>query len=111
MAQRLPSLNALRAFEAVSRHGSIKAAADELHVTPAAVSQQVKALEEGLGVKLLRRAEGGIRLTETGARGLEDLRAGFDRLAQAARTMRACNGRLLPVRGDPSMAETLLLAP
>ncbi|WP_119461947.1 transcriptional regulator GcvA [Rhodospirillaceae bacterium SYSU D60014] len=110
MARRLPSLNALRAFEAVSRHGSIRAAADELHVTPAAVSQQVKALEEGLGVKLLRRAEGGLRLTEAGASGLEDLRAGFDRLSQAARKMRASNARLLTVSVDPSLAATWLIA-
>ena len=55
MRRRLPPLNSLRAFEVVSRHDSFRAAAEELHVTAAAVSQQVKALENPLGRKLLRR--------------------------------------------------------
>jgi LysR family glycine cleavage system transcriptional activator len=59
MHRRLPPLNSLRAFEAVSRHESFRAAAEELHVTAAAVSQQVKTLEDRLGRKLLRRHSGG----------------------------------------------------
>ena len=55
MADRLPSLNALRAFEAVARHLSVTEAAGELHVTPAAVSLQIKALEADLGAKLCNR--------------------------------------------------------
>ena len=55
MTRRLPPLNALRAFEAAARHLSFTKAAEELHVTPAAISQQVKALEDHLGVKLFRR--------------------------------------------------------
>ncbi|HKI99792.1 MAG TPA: transcriptional regulator GcvA [bacterium] len=62
----LPSLNALRAFEAAARHLSFKAAGRELHVTPGAVSQQVKALEEELGVSLFRRLTRAIVLTPQG---------------------------------------------
>ena len=63
MHRRLPPLNSLRAFEVVSRHQSFRAAAEELHVTAAAVSQQVKTLENHLGRKLLRRSSGGYSLT------------------------------------------------
>jgi LysR family glycine cleavage system transcriptional activator len=55
MRRRLPPLNSLRAFEVAARHQSFSAAAKELNVTAAAVSQQVKALEDQLGRKLLRR--------------------------------------------------------
>ena len=51
---RLPPLNAIRAFEAAARHMSITLAADELHVTPGAVSRQIKSLEEALGLQLLQ---------------------------------------------------------
>ena len=55
MSYRLPPLNGLRAFEASARHLSFRRAADELCVTPGAVSQQVKSLEASIGVKLFRR--------------------------------------------------------
>src|SRR6266566_7168937 len=55
MSYRLPPLNGLRAFEASARHLSFKRAADELSVTPGAISQQVKSLEASIGVKLFRR--------------------------------------------------------
>ena len=73
MARRLPPLNALRAFEAVARLGSVRAAAAELHVTPAAVSQQVKALEADLGRPLTRRRGNALELTDAGGAGLADL--------------------------------------
>ena len=76
-------LNALRAFEASARHRSFSAAAAELHVTPAAVGQLVRALEEWLGTPLFHRgASGRLRLvpTEAAERALPDIRAGFDRL-------------------------------
>ncbi len=63
---RLPSLNALRAFEAAARHLSFSRAADELHVTKAAVSHQVKALEEELGMPLFRRLNRALLLTDSG---------------------------------------------
>ena len=59
-------LNALRAFEAAARHLSFVQAAEELHVTPAAVSHQVKRLEEYLGLQLFRRLARGLLLSETG---------------------------------------------
>ena len=64
--RRLPPLNALRAFEAAARHLSFTKAGAELHVTPAAVSHQVKALEAQVGVSLFRRLNNGIALTEAG---------------------------------------------
>ncbi len=110
MADRLPSLNALRAFEAVARHLSVTEAAGELHVTPAAVSLQIKALEADLGAKLVRRAGRGLALTAAGRAGLADLGAGFDRLARAARAMRPGRGRqMLTVSVEPSFAATWLV--
>lgn len=66
MAAELPSLNALRVFEAAARHRSIKEAARELYVTPGAVSQQIKGLEDALGGPLFVRLHRGIALTEAG---------------------------------------------
>ena len=63
---RLPPLNSLRAFEAAARHLSITVAADELHVTPGAVSRQIRMLEEVLGVQLLHRGHRQITLTRPG---------------------------------------------
>ncbi len=110
MADRLPSLNALRAFDCVARHLSVTKAADELHVTPAAVSLQIKALEADLGAKLVRRDGRGLALTTAGRSGLADLGEGFDRLARAARTMRPDRDRqMLTVSVEPSFAATWLV--
>ena len=67
-ARILPSLNALRAFEAAARHQSFTLAAQELHVTQGAVSHQVKALEEELGAPLFERLSNQLRLTTAGQR-------------------------------------------
>lgn len=83
MARRLPPLNALRAFEAAARQLSFTRAAAELNVTQAAVSHQVKALEERLGVPLFRRVNRGLLLTEEGQRYLPPVRDAFDMLANA----------------------------
>lgn len=89
---KLPPLNALRAFEAAARHLSITVAADELHVTPGAVSRQIRALEEGLGVQLLHRGHRQISLTGVGEdyyravkRAMDDLREATQRLNRRAR--------------------------
>jgi LysR family glycine cleavage system transcriptional activator len=66
MVDRLPSLNAMRAFEAAARHLSFSRASDELHVTKAAVSHQIKALEEELGLPLFRRLNRALMLTDAG---------------------------------------------
>jgi LysR family glycine cleavage system transcriptional activator len=110
MSRRLPPLNALRAFEAAARHLSVSHAAAELHVTPAAISHQVKALEEWLGVPLFRRLNRQILLTERGQTCFKGLRDGFDRLAA---TVDKVGGRvgegLLTVSAAPSFAGMWLL--
>jgi LysR family glycine cleavage system transcriptional activator len=109
MRRRLPPLNSLRAFEVVSRHASFRAAAEELHVTAAAVSQQVKALEDHLGRKLLRRRSGGYSLTADALAGLPYLRDGFDQLSSAVATMTSGGQRLLTVSAVPSLAAEWLV--
>lgn len=110
MNQRLPSLNALRAFEAVARHLSLTKAAQELHVTPAAVSHQIKALEADLGVSLLRRLKGTFVLTETAQAVLPLLSGGFDQIAEAARRMRLDETqRFLTISVSPTFAVTWLV--
>ena len=74
--RRLPPLNSLRAFEAAARHRSFKRAAEELFVTPAAISQQVKSLEGYLGVELFRRLTRAIELTPAAEAMLPKLREG-----------------------------------
>ena len=92
---KLPPLNAVRAFEAVARHGSFRLAAEELFVTPGAVSQQVRALEDWLGTRLLDRRPSGVVATEAGAqfqavasRSLRALAQAADRLQPGARVVR-----------------------
>src|SRR5882724_12433711 len=83
MIYRLPPLNALRVFEAAARHLSFKEAANELSITQAAVSHQIKSLEDYLGVQLFKRAGRGVQLTEAARACLPKLREGFDSLAAA----------------------------
>ncbi len=82
-------LNALRAFEAAARHLSIKKAADEIGVTPSAVSHQLRILEDVLGVELMRRVGARLELTETGVTLSPDLTAGFARIVRAVGTLKA----------------------
>jgi LysR family glycine cleavage system transcriptional activator len=86
---RLPPLNALRAFEAAARHLSFKNAALELHVTPGAVSHQVKLLEEHLGVALFRRLTRALELTAEAQAMLPKVREGLESLAVAVERARA----------------------
>ena len=88
MIYRLPSLNALRVFESAARHLSFKEAAAELHITQAAVSHQIKSLEEYLGIELFRREGRGVQLTEAGRASLPRLREGFDALPAAVEMIR-----------------------
>lgn len=106
-------LNALRAFEASARHKSFSAAAEELSVTPAAVGQSVRSLEEWLGSPLFERGRSGrARLvpTEAAERALPDIRAGFDRLLLGLERLRegAANG-VLTVTVSPAFAAKWLL--
>lgn len=86
---RLPPLNALRAFEAAARHLSFTRAAAELNVTPAAIGHQVRALEDRLAVQLFRRLNRSLLLTDAAQACLPELREGFARLAGAVETIRA----------------------
>ena len=88
-SERLPPLNALRAFAAAASHLSFATAARELHVTPAAISHQIKGLEEHLRLRLFRRLTRGLELTRAGQALLPKLRDGFDRLGEALDEMRA----------------------
>lgn len=97
MARRLPPLNQLRAFEAAARHLSFKDAADELNVTHAAVSHQIKALEEFLGCKLFHRLTREVRLTEKANSYAAELTGAFDRIAEAA------SGFFVPVGMEGTM--------
>jgi LysR family glycine cleavage system transcriptional activator len=107
---RLPSLNALRAFEAAARHLSFARAADELFVTKAAVAQQVRLLEEEIDAPLVERLGRGLRLTEAGQAGMRDLADGFAVLGRAARAMREADGRrFLVISSSPSFAATWLV--
>lgn len=81
MRTHLP-LNALRAFEASARHLSFTRAGLELHVTQAAISHQVKSLEENLGVALFRRLPRGLALTDEGAALLPEIAEGFRRIGR-----------------------------
>lgn len=89
MSQRLPPLNALRAFEATARHLSVKSAAAELCVTPGAVSQMLKTLELHLGVSLFHRLNRGLRLTDAGQDFLPAVRNAFRQIGEATQRITA----------------------
>lgn len=82
---RLPPLNALRVFHAVARRLNFRSAAEELLVSPQAVSQQVKVLEEALGVALVERAGRGIKLTEEGVLFSQFVHAAFDEVLEGVK--------------------------
>jgi LysR family glycine cleavage system transcriptional activator len=108
--RRLPPLNALRAFEAAARHLSFTRAAEELHVTQAAVSHQIRALEDRLGRKLFRRVGRNLFLTDAAQVYLADLRAAFDRIDEATRRLEARDrGGVLNATVLPSFAAMWLL--
>jgi LysR family transcriptional regulator, glycine cleavage system transcriptional activator len=109
MRRRLPPLNSLRAFEVVARHSNFRDAAGELHVTPAAVSQQIKTLEDHLGRKLLRRHSGGYGLTAEALAGLQDLRSAFEQLSTAVQKISAADQRMLRISTAPSLAAAWLV--
>jgi DNA-binding transcriptional LysR family regulator len=98
---RLPPLNALKAFESAARHLSLKRAAEELNVTPAAVSHQVKALEDYVGVALFRRLNRGLELTAAARAALPQLTEGFEGLARAVAQM---PGSIAKVRALDALA-------
>jgi LysR family glycine cleavage system transcriptional activator len=109
MTARMPPLNAVRAFEAVARHRSFRKAAEELCVTPGAVSHQIRTLEQFLGVALLHRTSRTVELTEAGQNCYPSLHEGFERIRSAlGRTlMRDEDGRLTITAG-PAFTSKIL---
>ena len=110
MSYRLPPLNALRAFDAAARHLSFKKAANELSVTPTAVSHQIKLLEEFLGLSLFRRLPRALELTAQGQAMLPKVREGLECFAVAVESAHdhVTGGRLVIV-APPSFAARWLV--
>jgi LysR family glycine cleavage system transcriptional activator len=107
----MPPLNALKAFEAAARHASFARAAEELGVTPAAVSHQVKALEAWLGAPLFVRRAQGLGLTDLGRSTLPVFSAAFDALGRAVQDLRGASPRAqVDIAALPAIAQ-LWLAP
>jgi LysR family glycine cleavage system transcriptional activator len=111
MSYRLPPLNGLRAFEAAARHLSFTRAADELGVTPGAVSQQVKSLEGALGVTLFRRLPRSLILTDEGEAYLPAISSAFDLISRATeKTAPALRGRKLRLGIAPRLLKSTTAA-
>ena len=100
--RRLPPLNALRSFEAAARHGSFNQAAEELFVTPSAISHQIKSLEEFLDIKLFQRNKRRVDLTAAGEKYLPSIQNALDEIDSATRRL---------VANPNSGAITLSVAP
>ncbi|MEQ8936080.1 MAG: transcriptional regulator GcvA [Amphiplicatus sp.] len=107
--RRLPSLKALRAFEAAARHGSFSAAAGELSVTHAAISHQIRALEEDLGAQLFHRTGRHVELNERGQKLFPALTAAFDQMSEAWAQAGAKDSAALTVSVEPSFAARWLV--
>jgi LysR family transcriptional regulator, glycine cleavage system transcriptional activator len=110
MPRRLPPLNALRSFEAAARYESFTRAAEELHVTQSAVSQQVKALEAQLGVKLFNRERQRLRITPAGRDYLVEIREALDHVGAATeRVMQRHSASVLTVSTSQDFAAKWLV--
>ncbi|MEQ8401272.1 MAG: transcriptional regulator GcvA [Roseitalea porphyridii] len=105
MRDRLPPLNSLRAFDAAARHLSFQRAAEELNVTPSALSFQIRQLEEFLQLPLFERLNRGVALTEAGARFAPSVQDGFERLHAAMNQLKPSTpDDVLTVTTGPSFA-------
>src|SRR5262245_41728448 len=110
MRRPLPPLNSLKAFDATARHLSFSKAASELHVTPAALSHQIKGLEDLLGLKLFLRRARSIELTEAGRLILPGIRTGFESLRAAIDLLdRGRRDRVLVVSSSPGLTAKWLV--
>src|SRR5215831_1974058 len=110
MARRLPPLNALKAFEAAARSESFTRAAEELNVTQGAVSHQVKALEDTLGLKLFNRERQRLIITEAGRDYLAVVRDALDRIALGTeQLLQRQNAGVLTVSTSPDFAAKWLV--
>lgn len=102
--RRLPPLAAIRVFEAAARHGNFTRAADELGMTQAAVSYQIRLLEERLGAPLFHRARGRVTLSEAGRRAAPLVSAAFDSLGDAFAAVRAETAAVLTISAATTVA-------
>lgn len=110
MLRRLPSLNALKAFESAARHASFSLAGAELHVSHAAISRHIRDLEAWLGTKLFLRTGRGVQLTESGQVLARDLTPAFDLMVQATeRFVRPRDRRRLVISAEVSFAALWLV--
>lgn len=109
MSYRLPPLSALRTFEAAARYQNFKRAAEDLNVTPAAVSQQIRTLENWLGVALFVRRPAAMLLTEAGAAMYPHIRAGLDSFAAGVERVSRSRDRSLDVVAPPTLATRWLV--
>jgi LysR family glycine cleavage system transcriptional activator len=110
MPRRLPPLNAIRSFEAAARYESFTRAAEELHVTQSAVSQQVKALETEVGVKLFSRERQRLRITPAGRDYLVGIREALDQMGAATeRLMQRQSAGMLMVSTSQDFAAKWLV--
>ena len=110
MRPGLPPLIAVRAFEAAARHGSFVRAADELSITPAAVSQQVRYLEERLAIRLFTRHPRGVQLTRAGADYATSITVALDQIAAATERVRNADATgTLTISTTPSFASKWLM--
>jgi LysR family glycine cleavage system transcriptional activator len=108
--RKLPTLKAVRAFEAAARLGSILQAADELRVTASAVSHQIRSLEEEIGARLFHRAHRSIILTDIGRRYAEEVGLGLAQIEMATRNIgRAERSDILSIHVVPSLAAQWLM--
>jgi LysR family glycine cleavage system transcriptional activator len=110
MARKLPPLHLLQLFEAAGRHLSFKKAAEELNLTPSAISHQIKALEENLGIVLFTRLTRGVALTLAGANYLVVVRDVFERLDQGTRVLKQqFSSQSLRISTIPSIATNIII--
>ena len=110
LSQPLLPLNALRAFEAIASHLSFARAAEELHVTPAALSHQIRALESQLGLELFHRRARAIELTDAGRLIYPGLHAGFDSVRNAfGQLERRREGNVLVISATPGLVAKWLM--
>jgi len=108
--RRLPPCVALRAFEAAARHGNFRRAAEDICVSPSAISHQVRALEDNLGVQLFFRDGGKPRLTSAGEQYYHDIEKIFDRLSAATRRVKSVGRQTtLSVQLFPSLVSCWML--
>ena len=108
--RKIPPLKSVQAFEAASRLGSFVAAADELHLTPSAISHQIRTLEQRLGIALFHRAHRSVELTDIGRRYAESVSEALNLIESSTRSIeRAGKSDILTIHSVPSIAAQWLM--